>query len=262
MRALSIAATGMVAQQANVEVIANNIANVSTTGFKRGRAEFSDLLYQTERVAGTPGAAPDSMLAEGSSVGLGSRTLGVRNLHHQGSFNRTGNSLDLALNGQGYFQVSGANGETFYTRSGAFSRNAQGQIVNGDGHALVPAITVPTTATDIVVNDAGQVFVRDGSSGQLQGVGQVMLARFANGAGLEPLGGNLFKETAGSGGPTLSAPGEPGTASIQQGFLEASNVDAVKEMTELIAAQRAYEMNSKVIQAADEMYSTVSKGMR
>jgi flagellar basal-body rod protein FlgG len=262
MRALSIAATGMVAQQTNVEVIANNIANVSTTGFKRSRADFSDLLYQTERVAGTPGATPDSGLAEGTSIGLGSRTIGVRSLHQQGSFNRTGNSLDLALNGQGYFQVAGANGETHYTRAGAFSRNAQGQLVNPDGHALVPAITVPVTATDIVVNDAGQVFVREGSSGQLQGVGQIMLARFANSAGLEPMGGNLFKETTGSGSPALATPGDSGAASIQQGFLEASNVDAVKEITELIAAQRAYEMNSKVIQAADEMYSTVAKGLR
>jgi flagellar basal-body rod protein FlgG len=262
MRALSIAATGMVAQQTNVEVIANNIANVSTAGFKRGRAEFSDLLYQTDRVAGTPGANPDATLAEGTSVGLGARTVGVRALHLQGSFTRTGNNLDLALNGQGYFQVSGTNGETFYTRAGAFSRNAQGQLVNGDGHALVPGITIPVTATDIVVNDAGQVFVRDGAAGQLQGVGQIMLARFANPAGLEPMGGNLFKETAGSGSATVAAPSEPGSATIQQGFLEASNVDAVKEITELIAAQRAYEMNSKVIQAADEMYSTISKGLR
>jgi flagellar basal-body rod protein FlgG len=262
MRALSIAATGMAAQQSSVEVIANNIANVNTSGFKRGRAEFSDLLYQTDRPAGTPGAQADGGVPEGTSFGLGVRTVGVRHLHTQGTFTRTGNSLDLALNGAGYFQLTGPNGETVYTRAGTFSRNAQGQIVNPDGHALSPVIAVPQNTTDVVVNDAGQVFARDAGTGQLQGVGQLVIARFANTGGLEPLGGNLYRETAASGAPTTSAPQENGAASVQQGYTEASNVDSVKEITELIAAQRAYEMNSKVVQAADDMYGVVSKGLR
>jgi flagellar basal-body rod protein FlgG len=262
MRALSIAATGMAAQQSNVEVIANNIANVNTTGYKRARAEFSDLLYQTDRLAGVPGAGADNVVPEGLSFGLGVRPVGVRNLHIQGGFTRTGNSLDLALNGQGYFQISGSNGETHYSRAGAFSKNAQGQVVNGDGLPLVPAVTVPANTTEVIVNDAGQIFARVGSSSQLQGIGQITLARFTNDAGLEPLGGNLFKETPASGAPTVVAAGEPGMATIQQGYLENSNVDPVKEITELIAAQRAYEMNSKVIQAADDMYGVIAKGIR
>lgn len=262
MRALSIAATGMAAQQSNVEVIANNIANVNTTGYKRARAEFSDLLYQTDRSAGVPGTSADQVVPEAVSFGLGVRAVGVRNLHIQGSFARTGNALDLALNGPGYFQITGANGETFYSRAGAFSKNAQGQLVNGDGLALAPAITIPSNTTEVVVNDAGQVFARVGAAAQLQGVGQITLARFTNEAGLEPLGGNLFKETPASGTATIGVAGENGAATMQQGYLEASNVDPVKEITELIAAQRAYEMNSKVVQAADDMYGVLAKGMR
>jgi flagellar basal-body rod protein FlgG len=262
MRALSIAATGMAAQQANVEVIANNIANVNTTGFKRSRAEFADLLYQTERSAGAPGRAVDGGVPESLSFGLGVRSVAVRNLHLQGSFTRTGNKFDLALNGRGYFQLTGANGETLYSRAGAFNRNAQGQLVNADGLALTPSIVVPPATTDVVVNENGQVFARSGTDGQLQALGQLLLASFPNEAGLEPLGGNLFRETTASGGATVAAAGDPGIATIQQGHLEASNVDPVKEITELIAAQRAYEMNSKVVQAADDMYGTVAKGMR
>jgi flagellar basal-body rod protein FlgG len=262
MRALSIAATGMTAQQTNVEVIANNIANVNTTGYKRARAEFADLLYQTERAAGGQGRNADAMIPEGLSVGLGVRPVAVRNLHIQGSFKSTGNKFDLALNGRGYFQVQGANGETFHTRAGSFNKNAQGLLVNTDGLPLVPAISIPAAATDVTVSDTGQVSARIGASGQLQNVGQITIANFANESGLEPMGGNLFRETPASGSPTVTEPGEPGAATIQQGYLEGSNVDPMKEITELISAQRAYEMNSKVIQAADEMYSLVTKGMR
>ena len=262
MRALSIAATGMGSQQTNLEVIANNIANVNTTGFKRSRAEFSDLLYQSERAAGAAGPGNDGGAPEGLSVGLGVRPVAIRNLHIQGSFNKTGNTFDLALSGRGYFQVSGANSETFYTRSGAFNRNAQGQLVTADGLSVTPNIVIPANATEITISNAGQVAVRVGAAGQLQNVGQLTLATFVNDAGLDPLGGNLFRETSASGSPTVVVAGDPGIATIQQGYLEASNVDPVKEITELIAAQRAYEMNSKVIQAADDMYGVVTKGMR
>jgi flagellar basal-body rod protein FlgG len=261
MRALSIAATGMAAQQASVEVIANNIANVNTTGYKRSRAEFTDLLYQTERAAGATGRGTEGV-PENLSYGLGVRPVAVRNLHLQGSFARTGNKFDLALNGRGYFQLAGANGETFYSRAGAFNKNAQGQLVNADGLALVPSIIVPPAATDVVINEAGQIFARVGTDGQQQALGQVLLANFANDAGLEPLGGNLFRETTASGPANVSAAADPGVATLQQGYLESSNVDPVKEITELIAAQRAYEMNSKVIQAADDMYGTIAKGLR
>jgi len=261
MRALAIAATGMNAQQLNVEVIANNIANINTTGFKRARAEFTDLLYQTERLAGTPGRGGQEVVPEGAQIGLGVRTAAVRNLHLQGALTQTGNNLDFALNGRGWFQVSGANGETFYTRAGAFNKNASGQLVTGDGYLVQPTVTIPANSTQVAVNQAGQVTVTDGA-GATQQVAQLTLATFVNDAGLEPLSGSLFRETPASGVATTGAAGENGLATIQQGYLENSNVDPVKEITELISAQRAYEMNSKVIQAADDMYSTVAKGIR
>jgi flagellar basal-body rod protein FlgG len=262
MKALSIAATGMNAQQTNLEVIANNIANINTTGFKRARAEFSDLLYQTERLQGVPNRANQSIVPEGASIGLGVKTTAIRNLHIQGSLISTGNKFDLALTGTGWFQIEGANGETLYTRAGAFNTNANGDLVTADGNAVQPSITVPADAVEIVVNKTGQVFARIEGQADLQDLGQLTLATFANEAGLAPLGDNLFQETAASGPANVGVPGDPGFATVQQGYLEASNVDPVKEITELIAAQRAYEMNSKVIQAADEMAAVVSKNIR
>ena len=262
MRALSIAATGMSAQQINVEVIANNVANINTTGFKRARAEFTDLLYETERAAGTPSSGDDAVVPEGSRIGLGVRPAAIRNLHMQGTLTRTTNRYDLALNGRGWFQVQGENGEILYTRDGAFNKNADGQLVTLDGALVVPEITVPNTATDVQVNAAGEVYATIGSTGTQQLLGQLTLANFANETGLDPLGGNLFRETTASGSPIVGEPGDEGYATIQQGYLENSNVDPVKEITELISAQRAYEMNSKVIQAADDMYSTIAKGIR
>ena len=262
MRALSIAATGMSAQQINVEVIANNVANINTTGFKRARAEFTDLLYETERAAGTPSNGDDAVVPEGSRIGLGVRPAAIRNLHMQGTLTRTTNRYDLALNGRGWFQVQGENGETVYTRDGAFNKNADGQLVTLDGNLVTPEITVPNTATDVQINQAGQVYATIGATGTQQLLGQLTLANFANETGLDPLGGNLFRETTASGSPIVGEPGDEGYASIQQGYLENSNVDPVKEITELISAQRAYEMNSKVIQAADDMYSTIAKGIR
>ena len=262
MRALAIAATGMKVQQTNVEVIANNIANINTTGFKRARAEYTDLLYQAERSAGTPNRGGQEAIPEGAQIGLGVRTTAIRNLHMQGALTNTGNKLDLALNGRGWFQVAGANNEQFYTRAGSFNKNATGQIVTADGYVVQPAMTIPQNATEVIVNETGQVYVRVGTDSALQLLGQLTLANFTNEAGLDPLGSNLYRETTASGTPVTGVPGDPGFGSVHQGYLENSNVDAVKEITELISAQRAYEMNSKVIQASDEMFAAVSKGMR
>ncbi len=262
MKALAIAATGMNAQQTNLEVIANNIANINTTGFKRARAEFSDLLYQTERLQGVPNRANSNIVPEGASVGLGVKTTAIRNLHIQGELTSTGNSFDLALTGNGWFQIEGADGETLYTRAGSFNTNATGDIVTADGYLVQPQITVPDNAVEVVVNETGQVFARIDGQTDLQELGQISLATFANEAGLSPLGDNLFKETVASGPPNVGIPGDPGYATVEQGYLENSNVDPVKEITELISAQRAYEMNSKVIQAADEMAAVISKNIR
>ena len=262
MKALSIAATGMNAQQLNLEVIANNIANINTTGYKRARAEFSDLLYQTERAQGVPNRSNQAIVPEGAIIGLGVQTAAVRNLHIQGSMVSTGNEYDLALIGRGWFQVETPDGETVYTRAGAFNKNAQGQLVTIDGYTVVPGITVPQDATDIVFTSSGQVMVRIGNDPAMQEIGQLTIANFVNEAGLEPQGENLFKQTPASGDANVGTPADPGFAQIKQKYLEASNVDPVKEITDLISAQRAYEMNSKIIQAADEMAATVSKNLR
>lgn len=262
MKALAIAATGMNAQQTNLEVIANNIANINTTGYKRARAEFSDLLYQVERMQGVPNRANSAIVPEGVSIGLGVKTSAVRNVHVQGGLTSTGNQFDLALTGKGWFQIEGPDGETLYTRAGSFNTNATGQLVTVDGYVVVGGITVPPDATEVIVNNSGQVFARIAGQTELQQQGQLMLSNFANEAGLAPLGDNLFQETEASGAAIEGIPGDPGFATIKQGYLENSNVDPVKEITELISAQRAYEMNSKVIQAADEMAAVVSKNIR
>lgn len=262
MRSLYIAATGMAAQQTQVDVIANNIANVNTTAFKRSRAEFTDLLYQTERLLGVANASDSSPVPEGAAIGLGVRTAAVRNLNLQGAMAKTGNVLDLALNGRGYFQINGPDGETLYTRAGAFNKDGNGQIVTLDGYAVQPSLVVPAGTTEIVVNEQGEVFVRVENATALTSIGVIAVVDFPNEVGLEEIGGNLFRETDASGSPVSGVAATNGFGAIRQGFLESSNVDPVKEITELIASQRAYEMNSKVIQASDEMYGTVSKGMR
>ena len=260
MKALAIAATGMNAQQTNLEVIANNIANINTTGFKRARAEFSDLLYQTERAQGVPNRANQAIIPEGAIIGLGVKTAAVRNLHLQGQLTQTGNSFDMALVGKGWFQIEAPDGTTLYTRAGAFNTNAEGELVTIDGYTVVPGINVPENATAITISRSGQVFATIGA--EQQELGQLTLANFVNEAGLEPLGENLFRETAASGAAIVGTPDEDGFAYIQQNYLESSNVDPVKEITDLISAQRAYEMNSKIIQAADEMAAVVSKNLR
>jgi len=262
MRALSIAATGMTAQQLNVEVIANNIANINTTGYKRTRAEFTDLLYQMERVQGLPEQTGEGLIPEGAQLGLGTRLSAIRLLNIQGPLADTGNQLDLALNGPGWFQVTSPNGETLYTRAGAFNINASGQIVTADGYPVEPALNVPAGTTAVEINQTGEVFARVEGQPDLVTVGQVTLANFTNPAGLTALGGNLFQATDASGPAVTGLPGDPSFGKVQQGYLENSNVDPVREITELISAQRAYEMNSKVIQAADDMAGVVSKGIR
>ena len=252
----------MTAQQTNLEVIANNIANINTTGFKRARAEFSDLLYQTERLQGVPNRANQAIVPEGSHIGLGVKTTAIRNVHVQGALTNTGNKLDVALMGQGWFQIEGANGEPLYTRAGSFNTNAEGQLVTADGYLVAGGIVIPEDAIEIVINKSGQFFARFDNQIELQDLGQLTLANFSNESGLTPLGDNLFQETPASGPAVVGIPGDPGFAEVEQGYLEASNVDPVKEITELISAQRAYEMNSKVIQAADEMAAVVTQGMR
>lgn len=262
MRALSIAATGMSAQQLNVEVIANNIANINTTGYKRTRAEFTDLLYQVERVQGIAAQTGEDVIPEGAQLGLGTRLSAIRLLNIQGPLTETGNQLDLAINGSGWFQVSGPNGETLFTRAGAFNTNASGQIITADGYAVEPSITVPANTTGITINETGEVFAKIDGQADLIAVGQLTLANFTNPAGLNALGGNLFQPTDASGPAVTGLPGSLSFGTVQQGYLESSNVDPVREITELISAQRAYEMNSKVIQAADDMAGVVSKGIR
>lgn len=262
MRALLIAATGMNAQRLNVEVIANNIANINSTAFKRARAEFSDLLYQAERLPGIASRGGDGQVPEGAQIGLGARTVAIRNLHTQGSLISTGNKLDLAIAGRGWFQVTGPDGEVLFTRAGSFNTNAAGQIVTADGNVIVPAMVVPANTVDISVNEVGQVYARVDGQVAPQLIGQISLSTFANETGLSPLGGNLYRQTTASGPPVNGVAGDAGFGSIRQSYLEASNVDPVKEIADLITAQRAYEMNAKVIQAADEMAALVSKGMR
>jgi flagellar basal-body rod protein FlgG len=262
MRALSVAATGMDAQQTNLEVIANNIANINTTGYKRARAEFTDLLYQSERAQGVPNRANQAIVPEGANIGLGVQTSAVRNIHTQGELTQTENPLDVALIGRGWFQIEAPDGTTLYSRAGAFNQNADGQLVTIDGYAVVPNIVIPADASQTQITRTGQVMVRIGNETEFQEVGQLTIANFVNEAGLQPLGDNLFGQTLASGEAIVAVPEDPGFGYLKQGYLETSNVDAVKEITNLISAQRAYEMNSKVITTADEMASIVSKNLK
>jgi flagellar basal-body rod protein FlgG len=258
MRSLSIASTGMLAQQTNVDVISNNIANMNTTGFKRQRAEFQDLLYeQIER----PGAAtgPDTRAPSGIQIGAGVKTGGVYRIQQQGALQQTDNRYDVAITGRGYFQITLPSGDTAYTRDGSFGVSDQGELVTQDGYPVQPGITIPQAAVDVTISKTGEVQVIVAGDPQPQTVGQLELATFMNDAGLEAKGDNLFLETSASGQPTVAAPGEPGLGTLTQGFIEGSNVNSVAEITALITAQRAYEMNSRVVKTADEMLATTSQ---
>jgi flagellar basal-body rod protein FlgG len=259
MRALSIGATGMEAQQLNVEVISNNIANLSTTGFKSSRAEFADLLYQNLRSVGSASSDTGTILPSGLQVGLGVTPKATYRINTQGNLSVTNNPLDVAINGTGFFQVQLPDGTTAYTRAGSLQLNQTGQIVTPDGYQIIPAITVPTTATAIDINASGQVLATVSGQTNQQTLGQLTLASFINPTGLDSIGNNLLKQTEASGSPITGNPQTNQFGSIVQGSLETSNVDIVTEITNLISAQRAYEMNSKVINTADQMLSTANQ---
>ena len=254
IRSLYTAATGMIAQQMNLDVIANNLANVNTAGFKKSRADFQDLMYQTIQEPGTAqgqaGTGPT-----GIQIGLGVRPAAVQRIYSTGDFQSTQNPLDLAIKGDGFIQVQNPNGELFYTRSGALKLNEQGQIVTSDGYVVQPAITIQPEAIGITIAEDGFVSVKLPGTTQQTQVGQLLLARFQNQGGLKARGDNLFEETEASGSVQLGPANQQGFGSLAQGFLENSNVSVVEEIVGMVTGQRAYEANSKVIQTADQLLS-------
>ena len=253
MKALQIAARGMMAQQRNTEVVANNLANMNTTGYQRRRTEFSDLIYvdisRKDSVSSKAGEVVPSGIQSGSGVRLAS----IYRISEQGSLAATGNSFDLAIQGHGYFQVLLPNGDTAYTRDGSFQLSAAGEMVNHDGFVLQPGINIPTEAQDVTINAAGVVLVKLAGEGESATVGTIQIASFPNENGLKAVGDNLFQETAASGPANVGVPQGAGFGSLLQGFIESSNVNPVQEIAALIAAQRAYELNSKIIKTADQM---------
>lgn len=259
MKALGIAATGMAAQQTNVDVIANNIANANTTGFKSGRAAFQDLIYQTMIPEGALTSTEGTTRPVGMNVGLGVHTTGLVRLASQGGLLQTSNPLNLALEGQGYFVVDRPDGSQAYTRDGNFQLNAEGQIVTLDGNEIDPGIVIPADAREISINQEGIVMAYLNNDAEPTELGQITLATFVNQAGLKPIGNNLLEQTGASGEPTTVLPGDPGIAVLRQGYLENSNVNIIQQITDLISAQRAYEMNSKAIETADQMLSTANQ---
>jgi len=262
MRALNTAATGMMAQELNVQVISNNIANMRTTGYKRQRAEFQDLLYEHVNRVGTQTSAQGTILPAGIELGSGVKTVGTPRLMTQGDLVQTGKNYDLAIRGEGFFKILLPDGRTAYTRDGSFELDAQGRLVTAEGNVVQPGITIPSTATSVSINAQGQVSVTlPGSTTQNQ-IGQIALSNFINKAGLESMGDNLYLETPASGTPQDGTPDSDGFGNLQQGYLEQANVQAVSEISDLISAQRAYEMNAKVITAADQMLSATSNLMR
>ncbi|APZ52659.1 flagellar basal-body rod protein FlgG [Salipiger abyssi] len=253
MRALKIAATGMSAQQMRVEVISNNLSNMSTTGYNARRAEFSDLHYQQFARAGTINASDGTMLPTGVQLGLGTRPAAVTMKLAQGALSQTGGDLDIAIEGRGYLEVTLPTGEAGYTRDGALKRDGDGLIVTSDGLAVAPDITIPEDATSISINREGEVYAYFDDTVEAQLLGQFTMVGFTNPKGLEAIGSNLFTETEASGPPVQTTAGQEGLGTFRQGYLEDSSVDPVYEITELIEAQRGYELNSKVISAADQM---------
>ena len=258
MRSLDIAATGMLAQQRNVEVVSNNLANMNTTAFQRRRSEFHDLIYQDLRRVGSTSSDAGTIVPTGVQLGLGVKLAAVYRIHEQGNLSATDNTFDLAMQGKGFFQITLPDGTTSFTRDGTFQLDASGQVVTHDGYSVQPGITVPPNAIDVTINNSGEVLVKLEGQVALSNAGQLQIATFLNDAGLEAVGDNLLKETPASGTPTAGTPGSTGFGTILQGFLETSNVNAVEEISNLISAQRAYEMNSKVIKTSDEMMGTLT----
>ncbi|HBS59976.1 MAG: flagellar basal-body rod protein FlgG [Bacillota bacterium] len=252
MRALWTAASGMIAQQANVDVISNNLANVNTTGFKKSRVDFQDLVYQNLREAGAP-SGQGEQLPTGLQFGHGVRAVSTQKIYTQGNYQETGNTLDVVIEGNGFFQITMPDGSIAYTRDGALKRDGQGRIVTSEGYLLEPQITLPEDAQSVTISSSGMVSVKLPGDTTPQEIGQIQLATFVNPAGLNNVGRNLMTETAASGAPITGTPGENGLGTITQGFLEMSNVQVVEEMVNMIVAQRAYEVNSKAIQTSDTM---------
>lgn len=259
MRALNIAATGMAAQNMRVEVISHNLANMSTTAYNARRAEFSDLHYQQIQRPGTINSADGAVLPAGVQLGLGVRAAAVSMQVAQGTVTETGGSLDLAIEGQGYLEITLPSGEPAYTRDGALKRDGDGLIVTSDGYTVVPDITIPEDARQISINADGEVYAYFDGQTEAQLLGQFNLVSFSNEKGLEALGSNLYRETEASGQPNVGQPGQDGRGTFRQGYLESSSVDAVHEITGLIEAQRGYELNAKVITAADQMLAAMTQ---
>lgn len=259
MRALSIAATGMDAQQKRVEVISNNLANMNTTAFASRRAEFADLHYQIVQAAGSSSSSTGDVVPEGVQLGLGVKTATISMDMSQGAIKETAGDLDLAIEGRGFFEIVLPSGEPAFTRDGSFKRSAEGLIVNGEGFPIAGNITIPENTRSITINPEGEVFAYfDGQSAGQQ-IGLIGLVTFANEKGLEAMGGNLFRQTEASGAPVLGEAGQDGRGFMRQGYLEESNVDVVQQIAELIEAQRGYELNSKVISAADQMMASTTQ---
>lgn len=259
MKALQIAASGMSAQQMRVDVVSNNLANMSTTGYNARRADFADLHYQQVARPGAISAADGSMLPTGVQIGLGVRPAAVSVVVAQGPLAQTGGDLDVAIDGNGYLEVVMPGGGSGYTRDGALKRTGDGLIVNSEGYQIAPGITIPNDARALSINADGEVYAYFNGQVQPALLGQLSLVGFTNDKGLEAIGSNLFLETEASGPPTNGVPGEDGLGLLRQGYLEESSVDAVREVTELIKAQRGYELNAKVITAADQMLSATTQ---
>ena len=259
MRALQIAATGMSAQQMRVDTVANNLANMSTTGYNTRRAEFADLHYQQFQRAGTISASDGTLVPTGVQLGLGARPAAVSMLVQQGVLSATGGDLDVAIEGRGWLEVTLPDGRSAYTRDGSLKRTGDGLIVTSDGYEVAPGITIPADARQISINAEGEVYAYFVDQVQPQRLGQLTLTGFTNERGLEALGSNLFVETEASGPPVQSVPGEDGLGTVRQGYLEESSVDPVRELTEMIKAQRGYELNAKVITAADQMLGATTQ---
>lgn len=259
MRSLDIGATGMMAQQLNVDVISNNIANMTTTGYKKQRAAFQDLMYQNLKRPGASSSDSGTTVPSGLQIGLGVKTGAVYRMNTQGVLQMTGNELDLAMTGRGFFQVELPSGETAYTRDGTFQINENGEIVTVQGYRVLPGMTVPADATALNIDIEGNVEVKIQGQANSTNLGQFELADFINPAGLEAIGNNFFTETNASGAPVTGTANTEQFGGIEQGALENSNVDVVSEITSLITAQRAYEMNSNVISTSDEMLQTITQ---
>jgi flagellar basal-body rod protein FlgG len=259
--ALRTAATGMAAQQTRTEVIANNLANVNTTGFKRSRAQFEDLLYQNMQGPQVLGSS-ESNTSPSIQVGRGTRLSGIQRLHTQGALEQTGRSLDVGIDGEGFFPVQLPGGTTAYTRDGSFQISDQGVLVTSDGYQIGSGIKIPSDVTDVTISPTGVVSASKGTGTEAQELGRIELARFANPSGLETMGQNLFAASAASGEATTGFPQDDGMGRLVQGQLEGSNVEIVQEMVDMISAQRAYELNSKAVKAADEMSQTATDMVR